>query len=357
MKVFYGVQGTGNGHLSRARAMNRQFQQLGIKPDYLFSGRERGKYFDMDEFGDWDCRSGFTIYSENGRVNTLKTATKNNVFRLIQDIRTLDLSAYDLVLADFEPITAWSAKLQGVPCITIGHQYAFYHQVPVEGDDFISRTIMKYFAPGAEQLGLHWHHFDQPILPPIVDLEDLELPPQLGHILVYLGFENPDHVIPLLQQFPETQFVYYGEFKAKEQRGNVSLRPLSATEFKPDLKASDGVICNAGFELASEALHLGKRLLVKPLQGQMEQLSNARALCDLGLGHRMEKLSATAIGDWITNAPSPHCDYPDVAKAIAEWLLDAERVSVPELSKQLWQQATVQSRQPSQTVEKVAQSA
>jgi uncharacterized protein (TIGR00661 family) len=38
------------------------------------------------------------------------------------------------------------------------------------------------------------------------------------------------------------------------------------------------VICGAGFELAGESLQLGKKLLVKPLKGQFEQLSNALAL-------------------------------------------------------------------------------
>ena len=49
-------------------------------------------------------------------------------------------------------------------------------------------------------------------------------------------------------------------------------------------------ITNAGFELASESLHLGKRLLVKPLAGQMEQAVNAMAIDILKLGMTMRIL-------------------------------------------------------------------
>ena len=48
-----------------------------------------------------------------------------------------------------------------------------------------------------------------------------------------------------------------------------------------DLKESEGIITNAGFETPSEALSMGKKVFVKPLKGQFEQLSNAKALKQL----------------------------------------------------------------------------
>ncbi len=71
------------------------------------------------------------------------------------------------------------------------------------------------------------------------------------------------------------------------------LRPFSRSGFIDNLKNCNGVICNAGFELASEALHAGKKMLVKPLAGQLEQPSNAQAMRKLGLGDVMERLDAT----------------------------------------------------------------
>ena len=341
MKLFYGVQGTGNGHISRARAMNVHLQNRGVDTQYLFSGRRRDHYFDMEPFGHWISKSGLSFVSEKGRVKPIKTLQSNNLWRLYRDIMTLDLSGYDMVISDFEPITAWAAKRQGVPCVTLGHQYAFNHAIPIEGDSFISRAIMKMFAPGRQQLGLHWHHFNQPILPPIIDCNEKALPIKDGQVLVYLGFESPQEVIPLLQQFPQQQFVYYGQFKTHTIEKNVKLCPLSVGGFKHDLAQSQGVICNAGFELASEALNMGKRLLVKPLHGQMEQLSNALALEQLELGSRMDKLSVGTIGNWLQQSAYPECHYPDVAAAIVDWLLDHQRCSIEELSAQLWSQAEV----------------
>lgn len=46
--------------------------------------------------------------------------------------------------------------------------------------------------------------------------------------------------------------------------------------------SSSGVICNAGFQLTSEALFLGKKMMVIPMQGQYEQLCNAEALSKFG---------------------------------------------------------------------------
>lgn len=341
MKVFYGVQGTGNGHISRARAMNQHFCAAGIEVDYLFSGRERHDYFDMDEFGSWQNRKGLSFVSDHGKIKTLATARQNNLVQLFSDIKQLDLSGYDQVICDFEPITAWAAKRQKVPCISLGHQYAFQHQIPIEGDSWLSRTIIKHFAPGTQQLGLHWHHFNQPILPPIVHLDETHQCTAQDSVLVYLGFESPEEVIPLLQRFPQQQFIYYGEFSEHQQRDNVRLEPLSVEGFKRDLHLCNGVVCNAGFELASEALQLGKKILVKPLHGQMEQLSNALALEQLELGHRMDHLSHAALNHWLNSNNTSRYHYPDVAKAIVDWLISPSRCTIEELSAQLWEQSTI----------------
>ena len=60
--------------------------------------------------------------------------------------------------------------------------------------------------------------------------------------------------------------------------------------FKLDLRASAGVICNAGFELISECLQWGKPVLTRPLAGQMEQRSTAEALRQLGYATVLGKL-------------------------------------------------------------------
>ncbi len=338
MRILYGVQGTGNGHLSRARAMASHLAETHAEVTYLFSGRDRDQFFDMKPFGEWQCRSGMTLITSRGKVKPLATVWRNNPLRLWRDIQQLDLSEYDLVITDFEPISAWAARRQKVPVIGLGHQYAFHYDIPQTGDSFLSRKVMQNFAPGDVELGLHWYHFNQPILPPICDLDEHPKAVIDSKVIVYLGFESPKEVIPLLKQFYHTEFYYYGAFDEARDMGNIHLRPICRDGFKKDLADCYGVICNAGFELVSEALHLSKRVLVKPIQGQMEQLSNALALEKLKLGHSMDDLSAAAIGHWLDTAEQPHCEYPDVAKAIVGWVMAGDWSHPEALHSSLWAQ-------------------
>lgn len=341
MKILYGVQGTGNGHITRARALNKHFPHFGIQADFLFSGRERSKYFDMEEFRDWHSHRGLTFIHEAGKLKILRTLRENSLRQLIADIRGLDLSSYDCILTDFEPITAWASRSAGKPCIGVGHQYAFDHPVPRCADTFISRSIMRNFAPVGINLGLHWYHFGCPILPPIAETEEENLPTDPNKIVVYLGFEEPEDVIRLLEPFEDYLFVFYGPFPQYESRGNIQLKPLSREGFKHDLVTAAGVICNAGFELSSEAIQLGRKLLVKPLHGQMEQLSNALALEQLELAMTMETLNGSVVKEWLASGPAKRVVYPDVARAIVEWISQGgwqDPSSKARLVESLWQQ-------------------
>ncbi len=341
MKILYGVQATGNGHITRARAMNKQFQAMGADVDFLFSGRERSHFFDMEEFGDWRCHRGLTFYHEAGDLKIVRTVRNNNLFQFWQDVKGLSLEKYDIVLTDYEPITAWACRRAKRDCIGIGHQYAFNFDVPRRGDDMLASFIMRNFAPVNVSLGLHWHHFNQAILPPIAEVHESDEVSDPNKIVVYLGFEAVDEVIALLEPFENHLFVFYGPFPQYESRGHIQLKPLSREGFKHDLATAGGVICNAGFELSSEAIQLGKKLLIKPLKGQVEQLSNARALEELGLGMSMDELDPAQVKVWLDNWSAQRVVYPDVPKAIAQWVLQGDwknADSRAELSLALWQQ-------------------
>ena len=131
MKILYGIQGTGNGHLARARALVPELRALDIDLDFIFSGRAREDFFNMQLFGDdWRVMKGASLVTEQGRLDTFKTIKQNNFAELIRDIRNLDVSQYDLVLSDFEPVTAWAAKLAGKTSLSISHQAAFFENIP-----------------------------------------------------------------------------------------------------------------------------------------------------------------------------------------------------------------------------------
>jgi uncharacterized protein (TIGR00661 family) len=307
--------------------MATKLKQAGIQVDYLFSGRPWEDLFEMDAFGDYEWRAGLTFSTKAGHVQYVKTAFTAHPWTFIRDVKALDLSGYDAVICDFEPVTAWAARVQGVKTIGIGHQYAFGYDIPKAGVDFIGSQILKYFAPTTVALGVHWHHFHHPILPPIIETQADGPAVQPDKIIVYLPFEDVNQVIHLLKKFRRYQFFVFSPHmphERHEKSDNVHVRQLSRAGFRQDFASAAGVICNSGFELTSEALQAGKKLLVKPLHGQLEQLSNALALELLQLGQVMQSLDSATIETWLEQSRAIRVKYPDVAKAVVDWLLGSE---------------------------------
>lgn len=341
MRIFYGVQGTGNGHITRARVMAKELQAAGLEVTFQFTGRPAEKYFDMEIFNGYQVKTGLTFNTENGQVNYLKTALDAKPITFIKDVNTLDLSAYDLVISDFEPVTAWAAKKQKKKVLGIGHQYAFNHKIPRTGSDPIADQVMKYFAPADRGVGLHWHHFGQPILPPIIDTPETPTVINKNKIIVYLPFEDQRKVIELLAPFSAFQFHLYAPEVVPSPYANVTCNPLSREGFQKDLYDCAGIISNAGFELASECLQLGKKILAKPLHAQMEQISNAAALKQLGYGHTMHDLNSNDIGLWLQNNHAVQITYPNIAKVLVQWIQDGMPEMGLDFIENIWQSVDV----------------
>lgn len=337
MKILYGVQGTGNGHIARARAMAQCLKKSGLEVQFLFSGREKSKYFSMEEFGDYQTRQGFSFVTNKGQVDYLKTALSNNPWHFWREVKQLDLSQYDLVLNDFEPVSAWAARQQNIPSISISHQNAFRYPVPLRGASWFDKQVIEHFAPANYHIGLHWYHFDQPILPPIVHTHREEVAEE-AFILVYLPFESTADISELLLRFVNHRFIcYHPEIIEPELIDNIEFMPLSVSSFHHHLNRCGGVIANGGFELPSEALTLGKKLLLKPLSGQFEQLSNVATLEDLGLASSMEMLDASIVRRWLDEPGAESVNYPDVAQAIVAWIEKGRWDDQLALTGELWE--------------------
>lgn len=339
MKILYGVQATGNGHITRARVMAPALAKEGIEVDFLFSGRAPEKLFNMEPFGDYQVRRGLTFCVREGRIDRWQSLIQNSLISLIKDIRALDLQQYDLIISDFEPITAWAAKLQQKPCIGIAHQYAFRYPLPGPRVGRWMLPLIRFFAPVQQGIGLHWHHFNGPILPPLIEHQPYPVTCQTGMILVYLPFEERAQIRQWLLPFKEYEFHIYADIEQPEDEDNLLWRPLSRTAFRQAQACCEGVIANSGFGLASEVLQTGKKLLIKPLSGQPEQFSNAAVLENLGLAEVFSDLQAKQFYRW-ADQPSPApIVYPDVAAALARWIQVGRKESVAQLAQQLWQAA------------------
>jgi len=338
LRILYGVQGTGNGHISRSREIIRNLKADGHDVQVIVSGRAPALLWEMEVFEPFVALEGLTFSTRRGRLQYFSTVRRLNFSRFYSDIRRWDIRGVDLVITDFEPATARIARRHRLPSIGVGHQYAFRYRIPITGFDPVALFVIRNFAPAEHCLGLHWHHFEQPILPPIIPTRmPVEFAPIPNKILVYLPFEEIEDIRRLLAPFEAHRFFIYHQLPAASDEGHLRLRTYSRQGFLEDLAESSGVITNAGFELASEALHLGKKILVKPLARQMEQMSNAKALAVLKLGTVMKRLDRETVDGFLAKRPVAAVRYPDVARMIADWIGAGDWADVSGLSRLAWE--------------------
>ncbi len=99
---------------------------------------------------------------------------------------------------------------------------------------------------------------------------------------------------------------------------------------------SSGVVCNAGFELPGEALHLGKKLLLRPLDGQIEQQSNALAMEQLGYGMSTQSLDVAVLADWLQKPSREPLHYAKTVDYIAEWIGSGEWEELRKYTDAAW---------------------
>ena len=337
MQILYGVQATGNGHISRSREVVAALKRAGHTVHVILSGRDPARLWDMEVFEPYTTFAGMTFNVRSGRVRYLPTLLQQRPLQLRRDITGFDARGYDVAIVDFEPVTARIARRHSIPSIGLGHQYAFAYPVPVARRDPLARLVMRCFAPVTYPLGLHWYHFNCPILPPII-------PPQLSpasitqqdKIVVYLPFEQPAEVCRLLRGFTDYRFHFYTTVQDEVCDGPIRCLPFSRSGFLADMRDCGGIVANAGFALGSEALHLGKKLLVRPLAGQLEQLSNALALEQLGLGAVMRSLDTTALAHWLSLPQQQPIRYPDVAAAVSDWITRGNWHDTRSLRDSVW---------------------
>jgi len=357
MRILIGVQGTGNGHLTRARQLVKALCAKGIEVDVLLSGRGLDQWPDEPWLHDAQRYRGLTFITRDGRVDRWRTLRSLRPLCTLSELGSVCLDHYDLIITDYEPLCAWASRLSNTPCIGIGHQYAFEHQVPRPHDDPMGALVLRHFAPATTTLGLHWHPFGSAILPPMID-HKLKRYDASGYTLVYLPFEQTSAIIKLLKRHSSHRFQLFAPDTPAtgERYGNVWCRRISTADFRESLLHADRVVCSTGFMLISEALHLGLPVLTRPVQGQYEQRANASALLALDIGTVCEaplggsELSAFLAGpDQVTPVR-----FPDVVSAIAGEIAQITTedlkspcalIDVDSLSTKLWH--SVSTRHPS----------
>ncbi|NTU90856.1 MAG: hypothetical protein HGA60_02975 [Chlorobiaceae bacterium] len=323
MKILFGVQGTGNGHISRSRELVRKLKEDGHEVQVVISGRKEEELREIEIFKPYRVLKGLTLVTYRGRMNYIDTMFQLDLARLMTDVLNLPTFGVDLVITDFEPVTSMAARMKGLPSVGFGHQYAFPFRIPVARGSMFEKYTLLNFAPARYNAGLHWHHFNQPIFPPVIPESLYQAGKTVENprkILVYLPFEEIEDVDAFVRPFDSFHFYIYGKVKDNFDDGHLHFRGYSREGFLRDLLECSGVVCNAGFELPGEALHLGKKLLLRPLDGQIEQESNALAMIELQYGLAMHKLDHDVLQHWLGLPGIQPLNYRRTVDYIAEWI-------------------------------------
>jgi uncharacterized protein (TIGR00661 family) len=323
MKILFGVQGTGNGHISRSRELVRKLKEDGHDVSVIISGRKEDELQEIEIFEPYRVMKGMTLVTYKGKMNYFETMFQLDLLRLMTDVVTLDTSGTELIITDFDPITSLVARTRNIPSVGFGHQYAFKYDIPMARGTFFEKYTLLNFAPARYNAGLHWSHFAQHLFPPVIPAKlyaQRIVTVIKNKILVYLPFEEVEDIAVFLAPFSGYEFFIYGKVHENRDEGHLHFRGYSREGFLGDLMECNGVVCNAGFELPGEALHLGKKLLLRPLDGQIEQQSNALGMVELGYGMAMGTLDGAVLADWLQKPCREPLHYARTVDYIAEWI-------------------------------------
>ena len=284
MKILYSVQATGNGHISRAHQLYPYLRQMG-EVDILLSGSN--STLKMDVPVKYRIPGLSIYYSKCGGLDYMQTVSKLRYYRAIRDASRIPVEKYDLVINDFDHVTAKACAAKNVPSVQLGHQASFMSdKTPRPAvKNIFGEWILKKFAPASHYVGLHFDRFDDFIFPPVIKEKFLCAKPEdHGHITVYLPSYNLDCHSNILKELGDVEFhVFTHEVTKKTTNGNITCFPVNQEGFNESLIYSHGLITGGGFETPSEALYLGKKLISIPISGQYEQQCNAAALKAMGI--------------------------------------------------------------------------
>ena len=302
MKILYAIQGTGNGHIARAEDVIPVLREYG-ELDLFVSGAQADIKLDFDV--KYKSKGLSFYFGKRGGVDLVRTFKKNSSKEVYKEINKFPVEDYDVVINDFEPITAWACRRKGIPCVALSHQAALLSsKVPKPKHfDLMGDWILRNYAPCDAHVGFHFSTFDKDIFTPVIrrKVREARISDE-GHYAVYLPAYDDKKLIPLLLSVPRIRWRVFSKHARRPYHiDRISVYPVNNDDFTASIASATGVLCGAGFETPAEALYMGKKLMVVPMKKQYEQHYNAAALKALGVPvlKKMKRKQVKHIEAWI----------------------------------------------------------
>lgn len=324
MKILYAIQGTGNGHLSRARDIIPILQKKG-ELDILISGIQAD--VELPYPVKYKFKGLSFIFGKKGGIDLIKTYQKSNLKQLYKEIKSLPVEEYDLVINDFEPVSAWACRMKHKPCIGLSHQAAVINKnsPKPKKKDVVGKAVLNNYAPVSEAYGFHFGAYDKNIFTPVIRSQVREAKPEnKGHYTVYLPAYSDKRIIKVLGEIKNVQWQVFSKHSKKEYKErNIHIKPVNNNDFIESFINCTGILCGAGFEAPAEALFLKKKLMAIPMKGQYEQQCNAVALKTMGVPviKSLKKKHLEKIKDWIEDKQTILINYPNSTERIINMII------------------------------------
>ena len=319
MKILYAIQATGNGHIARAKEIIPILQRKGDL-DILMSGIQSD--IDLGFQVKYKFHGLSFIFGKKGGIDYYQTYAKNRVRKFLNEIKNLAVADYDLIINDFEPISAWAAKRAKKTCIGLSNQSAVLslNAPQPKFKDPIGKLVLKRYAPVSKSYGFHFERYNEQIYTPIIrsEVRNMKITNK-GHYTVYLPSFEDKKIIKRLTKFKDIKWEVFSKHSDKEYEvENIKISPITNSIFLESMASCEGILCGAGFATPSEAIFLKKKLMVIPMKMQYEQQCNAQALKRLGIAtiNSLKKKHLPQIEKWITFGKAPDINYPDLTESI-----------------------------------------
>lgn len=332
-KILWGVCGIGHGHTFRQLPLIEHFSRsceiviFGYGESYDFY---RKRFADNPHVSVERVAVPFYVGSKDGLDFTATANLPQNQ----QDYAAINgaamahanekLGTPDLVVSDYEPISAQYAYDYNVQLATIDQQSKYLC------GDFPSPLNDQTFADEIERLRLFFPKANQRLAcsffqvakkPDAVEQVDI-YPPVLSDniatlcrnpgrkeksILIYLSSQRPfgqsfEEIATILNSLPGVRFHLFGKGIPALPALNVQIYEHGDPRFHDILATCNGIVSTAGHTLLSEAMYLGIPVYAIPLP-LYEQEMNAHVINKNGFGLSCSRLDADALDLFIRNIP------------------------------------------------------
>ncbi|MBS3174614.1 hypothetical protein J4440_01925 [Candidatus Woesearchaeota archaeon] len=314
VRILYGVCGVGAGHYMRSKIL---ISELIKKHEvFILAGLAAYDYFKKD-FKNVHWIEGLEFAFKDNKVLSLRTILKNikkiskKNYHLLKNIKIkIDKFDPEIVISDFEPFSIYYAKENQIKSIGFDNEHYL-----IEGNfNFPGKYKINYFKT---KFIINFYKTDETVITifpnqklkkesksiavrPLIRKELLNAKSKNSNkILVYTSIIKNKNILEILKKSNQ-EFIIFGSEEEKSEN-NIIFKKFSETDFNKELINCKAVICTGGMNLISEAIYLGRPMLVIPIRNHFEQILNALYVRTNKYGEFYEELTESNLLYFLNN--------------------------------------------------------